>query len=376
MSEEFGTATRELLWVSLPDQRPRRELFYMSLMPHTQVTALAKDEPVGDINWIPSTYRRPIKKFIEAGALAWVNELRDQEPERYDWVASLELCSLVTGQAAKWRRGHRKPLQAVITWENLANQPIYKVPPYRQALESCRRAELLLCMVDSARDHLLANRFDDEVIRVVKPGVDTEVFTPAEVGDERPRVVFVSPLAPNKGIDRLLEAMKLVRQVFADAELVVAGKGQLEDLVRAAAADPKQRVTLVGGLDAHGVADLLRSAAVFTTAPRPTWKWEEQFGLAYIEAQACGLPIVTTECGSNYEAIGPGNSMVKVAPKDEQGQIEALADELIGWLSDAERRAGQGAANRAWVLANHDLRTQCARMGEAFAEIERLHGVR
>jgi len=367
---------RELLWVSLPDQRPRRELFYMSLMPQTNVTALAATEPVGDIRWIQSTYRRPIKRFIEAGALAWVREIDDLSPNDFDWVASLELCSLVTGQAAKWRRSNPKTLQAVITWENLANQPIYKVPPYRQALESCRRAELLLCMVDAARDHLLENRFSDDAIRVVKPGVDTDVFTPPSTRTDQPVVAFISPLAPNKGIDRLLSAMALVRKSIPQARLVVAGTGPLEPMVRAAAEDPAQQVTLVGGLDAHGVADLLRNSAVFTTAPRPTWKWEEQFGLAYIEAQACGLPVVTTECGSNYEALAAGNSLLKVSPKDADAQIEALAAELIDWLNNPLKRQTQGDANRDWVVANHDLRTQTARMGEAFAEIERIHGVR
>ncbi|MCL3837375.1 glycosyltransferase family 4 protein [Aeromicrobium duanguangcaii] len=367
--------TRELLWVSLPDQRPRRELYYMSLMGDTHVTALARDEPVGDLTWVPSTYRRPIKRFIEAGALAWVNELRDQDPAEFDWVASLELCSLVTGQASRWRRRGtgRKPLQAVVTWENLARQPIYKVPPYRQALESCRDAELLLCMVDAARDHLLENRFDDAVIRVVKPGVDTAIFTPASGPVERPVVAFVSPLAENKGIDRILEAMALVRRQIPEAELVVAGRGPLEPLVRAAADDPASGVTLVGGLDAAGVADLLRGAAVFTTAPRPTWKWEEQFGLAYVEAQACGLPVVTTRCGSNHEALAPGNDLLDVEGAD---QVEALAAQLVAWLTDPARRAEQGAVNRAWVTEHHDLRTQCRRMGDAFSEMERLHGVR
>nr|WP_241733130.1 glycosyltransferase family 4 protein [Aeromicrobium phoceense] len=228
-------------------------------------------------------------------------------------------------------------------------------------------------MVDAARDHLLENRFDDAVIRVVKPGVDTSIFTPAAEIVEHPRVVFVSPLAENKGIDRILAAMELVRRQIPEAELVVAGRGPLEPLVRAAADDPRSGVTLVGGLDAKGVGDLLRSAAVFTTAPRPTWKWEEQFGLAYVEAQACGLPVVTTRCGSNHEAIAPGNDLLDVEGPD---QVEALAAALVGWLSDPVRRQLQAEANRAWVAEHHDLRTQCRRMGEAFAEMEHLHGAR
>ncbi|MDE9365986.1 glycosyltransferase family 4 protein [Luteipulveratus sp. YIM 133132] len=358
-----------MLWVSLPDQRPRRELYWMSRMPGTHVTALAREEPVGDLTWVPSSYRRPIKRFIEAGALAWVKGLDEQDPGSFDWVASLELCSLVTGQASRWRRrapAGRRPLQAVVTWENLPNQPIYKVPPYRQALESCRSADLLLCMVDAARDHLLANGFDDERIRVVKPGVDTEIFSPAETPTQDPVVAFISPLAENKGIDRVLEAMQIVQRTIPEASLVVAGRGPLRDQVEEAAADPRRRVRLAGSLDAHGVADLLRGSAVFTTAPRPTWKWTEQLGLAYLEAQACGLPLVTTRCGTNDEAVTAPNDLV-----DDSAQ--ALAESLLGWLQDPARRVEAGRANRARMVAEHDLATQVTRMGAAFASIERIH---
>lgn len=351
-----------MLWVSLPDQRPRRELYWMSRMPGTAVTALAAQEPVGDITWVPSTYRRPVKRFVEAGALAWVNRLEQQEPASYDWVTTLELCSLVTGQASKWRRGSQVR-QAVITWENLSNQPLYKVPPYKQALDSARDADLYLCTIDAARNHLLDNGFADHKIRVVKPGVDTTVFTPAAEPTHDPVVVFCSPLAPNKGIDRVLDAMRLVRAAVPEARLVVAGNGPLRGLVERAAADPRTGVQVAGQLDAHGVADLLANAAVFCTAPRPTWKWTEQLGLAYLEAQACGIPVVTTRCGTNDEAVQPPNDLV-------DDDVEAIADALVTQLRDRDRRIRIGAANRDRMVAEHDLITQCARMGAAFADIE------
>lgn len=359
--------TRELLWVSLPDQRPRREVYWMSRMPDTRVTALAAQRPEGDIAWVPSRYVRAMRRFVEAGALAWLPSLRRQRPEEYDWIVSLELCSLVTGQAAAWRRrahGRGIPVrQAVITWENLPDQPLYRVPLYRRAFEASREADLHLCMVDAARDHLLANGFDDDRIAVVKPGIDTDTFSPADRLVAEPIVAFVSPLAPNKGIDRVLAAMQLVREAVPEARLLVAGRGPLEPLVTEAAADPAHGVDYVGSLPATGVADLLRRAAVFTTAPRPTWKWTEQLGLAYLEAQACGLPVVTTRCGTNDEAVHPPNDLVR-------DSAEALAAALVRWLEDPRARAAVGAQNRARMLAEHDLATQCVRMGEAFTAIE------
>lgn len=361
--------TRELLWLSLPDQRPRRELYWMSRMPDTAVTAMAAQEPVGDITWVPTTYRRPIKRFIEAGAFAWADGVGEQlGAHAYDWMVSLELCSLVTGQLSDQRaqarqRGAATPRQAVVTWENLPRQPLYALPPYRQAFASCREADLVLCMVEAAATHLDLNGFDMSRVRVVKPGVDTEVFAPAPTPCERPRIVFTSPLAPNKGIDRVLQAMPAVWRRVPDAELVVAGRGPLAPLVEQAAARHPGRVSLAGSLDAHGVADLLRSARVFTTAPRPTWKWTEQLGLAYLEAQACGLPVVTTACGTNDEAVHAPNLIL-------EDDADALAEGLVHFLTNDAAAAEAGRLNRARMVAEHDIVTQTRRLGEAFAEFE------
>src|SRR6266540_3471136 len=218
----------------LPGQRPYRELHWLSRMPGAGITAVGEPRPPEDVEFVARPYRQPTTRFVEAGALAWLRGL-DSLPETPGWLASLELCSLVTGQvsALARRRGQRQA--------------------------------------------------------------------------ERP------------------------------------GSG----------------VTFLGAGDRGRVASALRRAAVFVTAPRPTPVWNEQFGLAYIEAMASGLPVVTTACGSNHEAVRPPNVLV---PDD----AEALAEALLGFLADPARRASVGAANRRAVLERHELRRQCARLGEAF----------
>jgi glycosyltransferase involved in cell wall biosynthesis len=130
---------------------------------------------------------------------------------------------------------------------------------------------------------------------------------------------------------------------------------------RAAAGDGA--VTHVGGLDRDGVARLLASAGVFTTAPRPTWKWNEQFGLAYLEAMACGLPIVTTASGSNHEAVRPPNLRT-------DGSAADLARGLLEVLRDPGGAAGIGAENRRLAEARHELTVQTRALGAAFAAAE------
>ena len=353
--------TRRLLWVSLPDQRPRRELWWLSQVPETHVTALAAMCPDGDVEWRPSLYVRPIRRFVEAGALAWIRGLSALTPN-FDWVASLELCSIVTGQAAAYARRHGLR-QAVITWENLTHQPLYHLPPYRQAFRRALDADLFVCLVEASRQHLLEHGVDDDRISVVVPGVDTSTFYPAESSLTEPVAVFTSPLAANKGIDTVLHAFAFARLSVPEAKLLVMGAGPMEAIVWRAAADPRSGVEMVPPGDSDAVAETLRRGSVFVTAPRATWKWNEQFGLAYLEAMATGLPIVTTVCGTNGEAVRPPNVRTANNP-------EALGAALTRFLVDEALRRKVGAENRTRALREHDLPASCAAIGAALARRE------
>lgn len=362
MGDLNGPGSRRLLWAMLRGQRPWRELHYLSLMPGTAVTAVGEERPLEPVGFVQTRYRQPVTRFVEAGALCWMRDLDDVD-RAFDWWASLELCSLVTGQVS--RRAHRRgSRQAVLVWANDATTPLYSLPPYRQAVDAARSADLFLCLVHAARDHCLELGLPEERCAVVHPGVDVELFRPpAEPRSvERPVAVFVSPVAANKGIDRLLEAWPLVRRGCPEARLHVIGRGPLDGMVQQAAAADASIVHL-GAMSRDRVAEELRRASVFVTAPRPTRVWNEQFGLAYVEAMACGLPVVTTVCGSNHEAVVPPNVRVP----DDVGQ---LADALAAMLADPERRVAIGAKNRQHVLEHHELRTQSRRMERAFRAAE------
>jgi glycosyltransferase involved in cell wall biosynthesis len=351
----------QVTWFMLPGQRPFRELHWLSRIPGAEITAVGSPRPPEPVEFVDRPYRQPTRRFVEAGALAWLRGL-DSLPRRPGWLASLELCSLVTGQVSALAR-RRRQRQAVLVWANDPGTPLYRLPPYRQALRRARAADLFLCFIEAARDHCLALGLEAERCAVVLPGVDTELFHPADAPVAEPVALFASPLATNKGIDRVLAAHRLVRRRLPEARLEVLGRGPLEGLVRREAARPGSGVRYLGAGDHGRVAATLRRAAVFVTAPRPTPVWNEQFGLAYIEAMASGLPVVTTVCGSNHEAVREPNLRV---PDD----AEALAAALLGFLGDPARRAAVGAANRRMVLERHQLDRQCARLGEVLRSFD------
>src|SRR6266511_1759362 len=200
------------------------------LMPGTGLTAVGSLRPRERVRFIERPYRQPTHRFVEAGALAWLRGL-DSVPVEPGWVASLELCSLVTGQVSALAR-RRRLRQAVMVWANDPRLPLYRLPLYRQAMRRARDADLFICFVEAAREHCVALGLPPERCRVVLPGVDAELYRPAAAPVAEPVALFASPLAGNKGIDRVLEAHRLVRRRLPDARLEVLGRGPLEGMVR------------------------------------------------------------------------------------------------------------------------------------------------
>lgn len=351
-----------LLWLTLPESRPGRELSWLAAMPDATVAAVGEVGTGDPVPFIERPYRRLTRRFVEAGALAWFRDLDSVEPDPpVSWVASLELCALVTGQATGLAQqlGAR---QAVLTWGNDARNPLYRLPPYRQALGRARGADLVVCLIEAARDHCLELGFAPEQLAVVLPPVDTERFHPPAAPVEEPVAAFISPLATNKGIDRVLDAWPLVCAKVPDARLVIAGRGPLEGLVRERAAVDAS-IEFVGSLPGNGVAELLRRSAVFVTAPRPTRVWNEQFGLAYVEAMASGVPVVTTVCGTNHEAVLAPS--IRVA--DEVG---AVADGLVHFLGNPALRRHVFPEVRRVVVERFERTQQLAALRAAFSRAE------
>ena len=139
---------------------------------------------------------------------------------------------------------------------------------------------------------------------VIYPPVDTEFFTPATAsvrGEEVKREEFyvtASRFVPYKRVDMIASAFRSL----ADRKLVVIGDGPDEAKVRAAAG---LNVELVGRLSREEVRSYLRRARAFVFAA------EEDFGIAPVEAQACGTPVIAFGRGGVVETV---NGLDSAAP--------------------------------------------------------------
>jgi glycosyltransferase involved in cell wall biosynthesis len=137
-------------------------------------------------------------------------------------------------------------------------------------------------------------------------------------------------------------------------ELVVVGDGPARPEVEAAFAGfEARRLRFVGVQPAGSIATLLRASDLFV------WPAiDEAFGMAFIEAQACGLPVVGGNAGGVAAVVAAGRTGLLVPA----GDAEAFAAATRRLLQDAELRDRMGREAVAYVRARHDLPAAATRI--------------
>lgn len=150
-------------------------------------------------------------------------------------------------------------------------------------------------------------------------------------------VSFVGRFIPEKGVDALIEAMRMLGERKAPATLVMAGAGPLEDRIRRAGLE---NVVVAGALDAGDVAALMAESDLFCLPTR-----SEGFSTSLLEAAATATPAAITDVGGVAEMI-PDASLGIVLP---DARPATIADALDAAVRDRERLAEQGARCRERV---------------------------
>jgi phosphatidyl-myo-inositol dimannoside synthase len=194
-------------------------------------------------------------------------------------------------------------------------------------------------------------------VSVLSPGADPERFRP-DVGaralrdalglGNRPLVVCVSRLVRRKGQDVLIRAMPQIRARAPDATLLIVGDGpdrrRLEGLAREA---PGASVMLVGEVAEQELAAHYAAADVFAMPCRDRLGGleVEGWGAVFVEAAACGRPVVAGRSGGAPESLVDGRTGIVVDGRDPTGVGEAVG----GLLADPDRASRMGSEGRARV---------------------------
>ncbi len=208
--------------------------------------------------------------------------------------------------------------------------------------------------------------YDDARLATLYNGVDTGVFSPngartrrAEFGlSPDPLIMCTGRIDPRKGVHLALEVLRRVQREIPSTQLAIVGpRGSYWDRAGTDYARRiEEEVARTPGARLLGpVYDRKRLAALYATADVACLPFtsEEAFGMTSIEAQACGVPVVTTAIGGVPETLEDEVTGFLVAP----GDVDGMTRRVLALLQDPALRVRMGRAARSRVEAWFSWRT-------------------
>jgi glycosyltransferase involved in cell wall biosynthesis len=301
------------------------------------------------------TRQHGLRREVLRNALAYRRFLVEVRPSLVHVQHPLERCVYV--RTVQHIEGWRLPL--VITAHSLFGE---HEPETIHALmaPNLRAADRVIAVSDHIAEQAVELGVQPARIRVIRSGVDTRRFRPADAGERAaarqrlgiggcaPLILFVGNLEPRKQVDVLLRATARVRDRLPDVELLVVGSGEsagvhdqtprLKRLVEEL--QLMRSVRFAGRLSDERLRDAYAAADVFALPSS-----SEAQGIVALEAMACGLPVVASAVGGLLGTIVDGESGYLVPP----GEVEPLAARLAELLEDGTRRQAMRETARQTV---------------------------
>lgn len=293
----------------------------------------------------------------------------------YDIIQSWELFTDWSSEAEMARRRCGVPL-CVMVWDNIPFN-MERNPGRREVKERvARAADRLIVHTERSRRMLDIEGVASRRVIKIDPGVDTEQFSPGPsmrerfgLSDEDFVILFVGWFLPRKGLDFLLLAL---REILNDAalakrrpRLLVVGSGPGRDRVDALVGrlGIGSACTFAGSLTYAEMPQAFRAADAFVLPSIATPEWQEQFGMAIIEAMATGTPVVSTLSGAIPEITG-GAAML-CQPNDFVSLYEALKELMI----EPAKRRELSARGRDRALERFSLEGYAEALSSVYADV-------
>jgi glycosyltransferase involved in cell wall biosynthesis len=196
---------------------------------------------------------------------------------------------------------------------------------------------------------------DSREIPVIHTGVDTVHFRPPanSAKNVRPTIIFVGRVTGDKGAPILVEAACRLAQEIPDLQLRLLGKGNpalISELTnKAIMAGQPDLLDFAGFVDHSNLPGELGRAHVFALPSQ----YEPGPGMVYLEAMACGLPVIACEGAGAAEVVRHGENGILIPPDD----IDALVDGLRTLLLNQSLREQWGSAAREYAVETAETKT-------------------
>lgn len=217
-------------------------------------------------------------------------------------------------------------------------------------------------------------------IELFHPGCDIETFQPQEPDEELRRkllgdtdgqrmILSVGNLVSRKGHDMVIRALPRLLQTVGNVSYLIVGDGpyrsELENL--ASALGVRERVVFAGRMPDETLPRVYALCDVFVLASREQIDScdVEGFGIVFLEANACGKPVVGGRSGGIGDAIAEGETGFLVDSRDPDGIAEAIGR----LLTDPQLAARLGEQGRERVVREFSWHSVAARLRRILQQV-------
>lgn len=289
------------------------------------------------------------RMFIDAHYLWGLeNKLHD-----FDIIHTAETYFHFTGQCLT-ARGHAKVIATVLENIPFNNEGIWGRKRYKARAR--RELDHIVALTNKTKEALLEEGTDPEKITVIPHFIDTKRFSPVPKQNNPTSltVLFVGRFEEEKGVLDVLSAADMLAnddqlRRHRISWLFVGSGSKRSEIQRAKTIGIIKPHVLVKYTNYFSMQSVYAGADIFVAPSRPTPTWEEQYCTALLEAQAMGLPIVTTRTGGIPENVADAGVIVP------PGDISAIARAIKEFILNPKLRSVYAKKARARAQAVHDI---------------------
>lgn len=305
----------------------------------------------GAVQELHEAFPLDVVEFAEYGAEGYVHLLNRTDGNRIPTVIQLH--------------GPLVMLAAEIHWPDRESE-LFRIGTHME--QTCLRLADAVYSSSDCSSAWCAREYEPclHEVPTLHTGVDTRHFRPGRVKrDPRPTIAFVGKIAESKGVGILVDACLALAREVPDLRLRLVGNGDLALLealgASCVAAGHPDLVQVIGFVPHQDLPDALGRAHLFA-APS---LYEGGPGLVYLEAMACGLPVVACGGSGVEEVVRHGEHGLLVPP----GDVRALTRALRELLDDPQRAGEMGAAARSHVVATADTERCIGRIERLYLDV-------